>query len=184
MKTKTWIRTFVSLMLPVTLLTLTGCWTPPNANVQPTGNPGLIQDGIVVQSIKDPATVQAIDAGTRTITLKLSDANTLTCKVGTQVGNFDQIKVGDQVQATVTEDLAIYVLEDGKLPDGTTAETLGVNAKVLKVDPSYRILTLQYPNGQSEAFKPGLGTKMEQMSPGDSVVMRPVEVTAISIEKQ
>src|SRR5208282_407780 len=138
----------------------------------------LIQHGIAVQSVKDPATVQAIDAGARTITLKFSDNTVLTCKAGTPVENFDQIKAGDQVQATVTEELAIYGLEDGKLPGGTTAETLGVNAKVLKVDPSYRILTLQYPNGQSEAFKPGLGTKMEQMSPGDSVVMRPVEVTA------
>ena len=75
------------------------------------------------------------------------------------------IQVGNQVQATVTEDLAIYVLENGRLPDGTTAEALGVNAKVLKVDPSYRILTLQYPDGESEALKPGLGTRMEQMAP-------------------
>ena len=170
-------------LTPVAALALAGCWTPPNANVQPPGQPGLIQDGIAVQSVKDPATVQAIDNSTRTITLKLSDNTTLTCKVGANLEILGHIQVGDQVQATVSEDLAVYVLEKGRLPDGTTAEALGVNAKVLMVDPSYRILTLQYPNGQSEKLKAGLGTRMEQMSPGDSVVVRPREVTAIKIEK-
>jgi hypothetical protein len=177
------LKTVALAWMPVAALTLAGCWTPPNANVQPKGQPGLIQEGIAVQSVKDPATVQAIDAGARTVTLKLSDHTTLTCKVGPSVENFDRVQVGNQVRATVTEELAVYILENGRLPDGATAETLGVNARVLKVDPSYRILTLQYPSGQSEAFKPGLGTKMEQMAPGDSVVVQPREVTAIRIEK-
>ena len=112
-------------LVPVAALTLAGCWTPPNANVQPTGNPGLIQDGIAVQSVKDPATVQAIDAGTRTITLKLSDKHARPARSARKWRILGNIQVGDQVQATVTEKLAIYVLENGKLPDGTTAETLG-----------------------------------------------------------
>lgn len=170
-------------LMPVAALTLAGCWTPPNADVQPKGPPGLIQDGIIVESVKDPATVVAVDDGTRTITLKLSDHTTLTCKVGAKVQIPGHIQVGDQVSATVSEELAIYTLDHGRLPDGTTAETLGVNAKVLMVDPSYRILTLQYPDGQSEKVKPGLGTRMEQMSPGDSVVVRPKEVIAVKIEK-
>ena len=176
-------RTMVLTLLPAASLTLAGCWTPPNANVQPKGRPGLIQDGVVVESVKDAATVLAIDAGTRSISLKLSNHNTLTCKVGAKVEILGHIQVGDQVKATVSEELAVYVLENGRLPDGTTAETLGINAKVLLVDPSYRILTLQYPDGQIEALKPGLGTRMEQMSPGDSVVVRPREVTSVKIEK-
>ncbi|MFZ0826614.1 MAG: hypothetical protein WAO02_04250 [Verrucomicrobiia bacterium] len=181
---KTRILKIVTLAwMPVAALTLAGCWTPPNANVQPIGKPGLIQNGIAVESVKDPATVQAIDAAAGTITLQLSDKSTLTCKVGAQVEIPGHIQVGDQVKATVTEDLTVYILENGRLPDGTTAESLGINAKVLQVDPSYRILTLQYPNGQSEKVKPGLGTKMEEMAPGDSVVVRPIEVTAIKVEK-
>ncbi len=171
------------VLMPVAALALAGCWTPPNANVQPKGPAGLIQDGIIVESVKDPATVQAIDATTRDITLKLSDHTTLTCKVGAKVEIPGRIQVGDQVKATVSEELAVYSLEHGRLPDGTTAEALGINAKVMLVDPSYRILTLQYPDGQSEKLKVGLGTRMEQMSPGDSVVVRPKEVTAVKIEK-
>ncbi len=166
-----------------TLGLLAGCWTAPNANVQPKGQPGLVQDGIPVESVKDPATVQALDAGQGTITLASADGITTTYKVGPKVKHFDRVQVGDKVKATVTEELAVYVLENNRLPDGTTAEALGINAKVLLVDPSYRLLTLQYPNGQSDTVKPGLNTKMLQMSPGDSVVIRPLELTAIRVEK-
>ena len=177
------LKVRASVLMPVAALTLAGCWTPPNANVQPQGKPGLIEDGIVVEVIRDPATVEAIDAGARTLTLKLADQTTHTYKVGSAVENFDQVKVGDHIKATVTFVLAVYILENGRLPDGTMAEALDVNARVLQVDPSYRILTVQYPNGELDKLKPGLGTRMQEMAPGDSVVVRPREVTAIKIEK-
>jgi hypothetical protein len=51
------------------------------------------------------------------------------------------------------------------------------------VDPSYRLLTVQYANGQSEIFKPGIDTLLQKMAPGDSVVIKPGTVTAIKIRK-
>ena len=183
MKNK-YAKWFALALASVGALALAGCWTPPNASVQPKGKPGLIQDGIAVESVKYPATVLAIDryASPRTTVLKFSDGTTNTYNVQRQVKNLDQVRVGDTVKATVMEDVAVYVLDNGKLPDGTTAETLGVNARVLLVDPSYRLLTLQTSDGQSETLKPDLGTKLEQMEPGDSAVVRPVEVTAIKVE--
>ena len=175
-------RAAVAILL-ATALTLAGCWTAPNANVQPKDKPGLIQSGIKVESVKDPATVQAIDAGQGTITLTLPSGIMTTYKTGPEIKHFDQVQVGDKVKATLTKELAVYALENGRLPDGTTAETLGVNARVLTVDPSHRLLTLQYPNGQTETVKPSLHAMMQQMSPGDSVVIRPLEVTAIKVEK-
>ena len=171
-------------LLPVIVLALAGCWTPPNANVQPKGSPGLIQSGFTVEVVQDPAPVASIDASQRTITLKRTDGLTKTYAVGPKVKNLDQIKAGDQVKATVEDELAIYILQNGRLPDGTTAETLGVNARILQVDPSYRILTLQYPNGQAEKFKAGLDAKLQEMAPGDDVVAKPKEVIKIRIEKQ
>jgi hypothetical protein len=173
----------MAALLPVIALALAVCWTPPNANVQPKGNPGLIQRGITVEVVQNPAPVAAIDASQRTLTLKRTDGLTKTYAVSPEVKNFDQIKAGDQVKATVEDDLAIYILQNGRLPDGTTAETLGVNARVLWVDPSYRLLTLQYPNGQSEKFKVELGAKLQEMAPGDEVVAKPKEVTTLHIEK-
>ena len=173
----------MATLLPVIALALAGCWTPPNANVQPKGNPGLIQRGITVEVVQNPAPVESIDASQRTITLKRIDGMAKTYPVGPKVKNLDQIKAGDQVKATVIDELAVYILENGRLPDGTTAGTLGVNARVLQVDPSYRILTLQYPNGQSEKFKAALDAKLQEMAPGDDVVVKPKEVTKIRIEK-
>jgi hypothetical protein len=172
-----------TVLTPALMLILTGCWTPPNANVQPAGQPRLIQSGLQVASVKEHATVHAVDAGARTITLELSDKSTATYKASEAVKNFSSVQAGDKVVATVTEELAIYLLENGRLPDGATAETLGVNARVLELDPSYRLLTLQYTSGRSETIKPPLEAKMLEMAPGDSVVVKPLEVTKIKVEK-
>jgi hypothetical protein len=191
----------IQALLLAAALTLTGCWTPPKADVQPTGQPGLIQDGIRVTSVKAPARVAALDGGPQaifggiptfigknspgqpTITLSQSDGKMITYPVEPTIKKADRVKVGDLVKVTVEEELAVYVLVDGRLPDGTTAEALGINARMLTVDPSYRLLTVQYPGGRTETFKPGLGTRLLQMQPGDSVAVRPVAVTAIHVEK-
>jgi translation initiation factor IF-1 len=167
------------LLSGVIALSLTGCWTPPNANVQPKGEPRLIQSGIPVESVKDHVTVEFVDATQRVINLKLSDGTTVSCKVAGKVSNLEKIQSGDPVKVTLAEELAVYVLRDGKLGD----QSIPFNAKVQKVDPSYRLLTLQYPGGQTEELKPGLDTKLLAMAPGDDVAVKVIEVKAIHIEK-
>jgi len=172
-------------LLSVVALAFTGCWTPPNANVQPVGKPGLIQGGIPVEIIQDPVTVVAIDASQRTIILKRDDGTTKTFTVGETVGNLGQVKVGDTIKATVKAELSVYILDHGRLPnaDGTSRpKTINFNAKVLEVDPSYRILTLQFANGHNLTIKAGLDVMLEKMAPGDDVVMRSSEVTVIAIK--
>jgi hypothetical protein len=181
MKTNTLISSIGSLVLPIMALTFTGCWTPPNANVEPKGQAGLIQDGILTQSVKDPATIVAIDASQRTLGLKLSDGTTITGKAGPKVKHFDELKVGDKVKAKVIEELAVYVVK--KDQTGKPVPDIVANAKVQQVDPSYRLVILQYPDGHTEEVKLGLNTKLKEMSPGDSVVIRTGEVTAIRVEK-
>ena len=176
----------VAACLPAFALTLTGCWTPPNANVQPAGKPGLIQGGIPVDIIQYPVTVEAVDADRRTITLKNAGGSTKTFTVTESVQNFDQVKVGDLVKATVKAELSVYILDHGRLPGGngtTRPKTINFNAKVLTVDPSYRLLTLQFTNGREFTIKAGLNVQLEKMAPGDDVVMRSNEVTAIEIKK-
>jgi hypothetical protein len=159
-------------------LLLVGCWTAPVATVQPHGDARLIQGAIAVTSVKDVAVVSSVDRSAGTIILRISGkAETSTYKLGPKVSGLDDIKAGDVVQATVTEDLTIYVLHDGQLPDA--GGTVSVDARVLMVDPGYRLLTLQYPDGQKETFKVPLGTRLEQMESGDSVVIRPLEVLAL-----
>ncbi len=186
MKNKNFRSAAIATLLPVFALALAGCWTPPNANVQPVGKPGLIQGGIPVQIIQEPVTVAAIDASRRTITLKRDDGTAKIFTVGETVKNLDEVKVGDTIKAKVKAELSVYILDGGRLPnaDGTTRpKTVNFNAKVLLVDPSYRILTLQFSNGHTMAIKAGLNVMLDKMAPGDDVVMRSSEVTAITIKK-
>jgi len=173
--------------LPLLALTLTGCWTPPNANVQPAGKPGLVQGDIPVSIIQDPVTVVAIDVPGRTITLKHADGSTKKFILGPTVDNLDQVKFGDVIRATVKAKLSVYILENGRLPnaDGTSRpKTINFNARILTVDPSYRLLTLQFANGQTLTIKTGLDVQLTRMAPGMDVVMRSNEVTRIQIRNR
>ena len=184
MRTKTLNRAMVTLLLLVIALALAGCWTAPTANVQPKGEARLIQSAIPVESVKHRVTVQSIDADRRVIVLNFSEGTTATFKPGPQVANIHQIRAGDKVQATVAQELTIYVLKNGQVPGtGGKPETLEADAKVLRVDPSYRLLTLQYPNGQAQTFKVGLDVKLLEMEPGDIVVIRTMELIALRVEK-
>jgi len=158
-------------------LLLAGCWAAPVATVQPNGEPRLIQGAIAVQSVKEAAIVSSVDRNAGTIVLRTAGrAETSRYTLGPKVANLDDITVGEVVQATVTEELTVYMLRNGQLPG---AGPLAVHARVLAVDPSYRLLKLQYPDGENESVKVPLGTRLEQMEAGDSVVIRPVEVIAL-----
>jgi hypothetical protein len=184
MRTKTLNRATVTVLLPVVAVALSGCWTAPVANVQPKGEARLIQSAIPVESVKHGVAVQSINADQRVIVLNFSEGATATFKPGPQVANFYQIQAGDKVQATVAQELTIYVLKNGQVPGtGGKPEAIKGDAKVLMVDPSYRLLTLQYPNGQAETFKVGLGVKLLEMEPGDAVVVRTMELIALRVEK-
>jgi hypothetical protein len=184
MRSETLDRSTVTCLLPLIALALGGCWTAPIADVQPKGEARLIQSAIRVESVKDLATVQSINADRRIIVLKFSEGTTAKLKAGPQVANFYQIESGDKVQATVAQELSIYVLQNGQAPGtGGKPEAIKADARVLTVDPSYRLLTLQYSNGQAETFKVGLDVKLLEMEPGDAVVVRTLELIALRGEK-
>ena len=103
-----------------------------------------------------------------------------------KAGSLEALKVGDVVGATVKAELSVYILDHGKLTgaDGISRpKTVNFNAKVLKVDPSYRLLTLRFTNGHTMTIKAGLNVALEKMAPGDDVVMRSSQITAIEIHQ-
>jgi hypothetical protein len=70
------------------------------------------------KSVEARATVTAIDASTRMVTLKTEDGQTVDVECGPEVKNFDKIKVGDTVKATYTESIAFQVASKGETPGG------------------------------------------------------------------
>jgi hypothetical protein len=183
MKASALHRAMINPLSLAAALAVSGCWTAPVADVQPKGEPRLIQGGIAVESVKDPAIVQSVDSGARTLVLTPRPGATCTYQAGPQVENLDRIKAGDTVRATVAEELTVYVLRDGQLPGtGGTRETIASDARVLWVDPSYRLLTLRYPDGRDETLKVALGVKLGEMEAGDDVVIRPLEVRSLQVQ--
>ncbi len=173
------------LVIPAMALTLTGCWTPPNAHVQPPGEPRLIQSGVPASDNHVRATVQSIEAAQRVLNLKLADGTLLACTVSPSVENFSQVQAGDEIKVALDLKLAVYVLKDGRLPGaGGKEEVIPFIAKVQTVDPSYRLLKVQFTNGQTAELKTSLDAKLLEMQPGDAVVLQSAEATAIKIEKK
>jgi hypothetical protein len=174
-------QTLASSLLLAAALALEGCWTAPVANVQPKGEARLIQSAISVESVKAAAIVESVDRNAGTIVVRIPGApEPSTYKVGHEVENFSSIQLGNRVKATVKEELSVYVLRDGQAPGADGApEKIAADARVLSVDPSYRLLKVQYSNGGNETFKVAVGVKLNEMEAGDAVVIRPVEAVAL-----
>jgi hypothetical protein len=149
--------------------------------VQPQGDARLIQGGIPVGSVQQTAIVHSVDESTRTIAIRAPGSErTSTYRVSSRVSNLSGIKPGDLVQATLAQELTVYVLRDGQAPGPSgTPEMVSADARILTVDPSYRLLTLQFADGRRETVKVPLGVRLGQMEAGGSVVIRGVEVLAL-----
>ena len=68
--------------------------------------PGRVE---LATTTKISATVTAIDKAQRKVTLKGPEGNSTVLAVGPDVRNFDQVKVGDHIQAVYTEAMALTV---------------------------------------------------------------------------
>ncbi len=157
-------------------LFLSGCWTPPSASVHPTAEPGIIQRGIAVERVLDAATVASVDPVARTVGLSESGAPLGVYAIGRGVRNWGDIRIGDRVHAEIEDVLTVYVAAAG-------APSRSPDARVLVIDPSYRLLTLQYPKGERETLKIGLHTPMSGIEPGDSVTIRRAEVVELRVRR-
>jgi hypothetical protein len=103
-------------------------------------------------------------------------------RAGPNVSALDHLTPGVKVSARVAEELTVYVSPDGRLPGDNGTTPAGTQAKVLSVDPSYRLLTLQYADGRTQTFKVGLEVELKQMQPGDAVMIRaPREIVSLSV---
>jgi hypothetical protein len=197
---------------PAALLALASCSSTPAAdtgasvntnNLNLNINTNTDSDGsrgrVVLNSATATATVQSINAADRTVQLLHSDGSTSTYKCGPDVRNFDQIKVGDHVTATVAESLAIALLKGGDFPVGTgtstamvrsplgdkpgmkVVDTVGFVAKIVSINAASREVTLQMADGTNQTVKAGPDIDLVNVNPGDSVGVRVTRATAIVV---
>ena len=147
------------------------------------------------------ADVVGIDHADRTLSLRGPQGNIVAVKVGPEVRNFDQIKVGDKVKAVYRQSVALFLGEkgeepeeragavgaraaEGEMPAGMVAEAVEVSAKVKAIDKKDRTVTLELPDGRDVSTQVDKSVKaFDKLKVGDMVHARYTEAVAVSVEK-
>ena len=203
MKTKT-IHIMTMALLPAALFTLTSCSStstppPPVGSAMESYRKG-VPGGVVVQTVKVTATVTGIDQAKRKATLLGADGKKFTVKVGREAVNFDQVRVGDQVTATITQKVVVSLADKdppsgegaaagvarapkGDQPGGVAAETIQVTAKIVALDLEKHTTTLRFENGSTETFPARADVDLSRHQVGEQLLFRVTEMIAIWVEK-
>lgn len=162
---------------------------------QPTDKPA----GYVIETMNATATVKAINSAKREITLTLDNGKTKKFKLGPEVRNFDQIKVGDKVNITFAEALGVFVRKSDAPPSAEETDTVGLapkgakpgvlmanttvfTAKVEAINYKKRKVTLKGPNGTLKTVKVAQEVKrFDEVKKGDDVTIRVTDALLIDV---
>ena len=151
-----------------------------------------------VQTLKVTATITAIDKATRDVTLKGPQGNELTVTAGPEVKNFDQLKVGDNVDLNYVEALTLELKKGGGLvvqrtekagaagakpgekPAGAVGRQVTVVADVVAVDPAKQVVTLKGPQ-RTVDLKISDPEQFKRIAKGDQVEATYTQAVALAV---
>ena len=154
--------------------------------------------GGVAEVVKITATVTALDKATRDVTLKGPQGNEVTLTAGPAVKNFDQIKVGDQVNVEYVQALTLELKKGGGLvvarteqkgaaaakPGATPAGAIGrqvtIVADVIGVDPARQTITLKGPKQTVDMRIPD-PEQFKRIAKGDQVEATYTQALAMAL---
>ena len=182
-------------MLPPTLGTIAGC----------AGTEGVEQeqvyqtaDGVaVVDTFTTVATVTAIDAAHRKVTMTTPDGKSSIFKAAKGV-DLSSFKVGEQIGVQLTDEVALEVRNDGTpASDGATVmlaaatngqsgavfegEAVEVAAKVVAVDTQSRKVTFQFADGTTKTIKAHKKVDLSGLVVGDTVIVQYAEAMVVAV---
>jgi hypothetical protein len=156
--------------------------------------------GVVEDTFSVTVTVTAIDPSTRSVTLAGEDGSKATFTAPPEIRNFDQIHVGDKVNATIAERLVVFVRSGttqpsvshaaalarapkGAKPGALIAETFEIVATVKSIDTEKRTATLQFADGQTKTVPVRRDVDLSRYKVGDSVVIRITKALSVLVAK-
>lgn len=151
-------------------------------------------------TVKTSATIVAIDPSTRSITLKRQDGKVVSTVLGEEVRNFEQLKVGDRVQAEYVQAIALELkkggkdtpsisggemlkrAEPGQKPGGKAVRQVAVLADVVQVDAKKKLVTLRGPAGNLVDLAVEDPEQLKNIKKGDQVQALYSESLAVKVE--
>lgn len=146
------------------------------------------------------ATITAINQDQRIVTLKGPEGNTFDVKLGPEVRNFSQLKVGDEVNIRYRQSLLVQVAEPGQqpmssasrrmeraapgeMPRGAVTEEINTTAKATAIDKRDGTVTLQGPSGNVVTVKAMDPGNLDKIQVGDTLNITYTQAMALSVEK-
>jgi hypothetical protein len=198
-------KALIGLLALTAIFTVTSCQSAPQAPPAPETSSASafkqgVPGGVVVNTTTVSARVTAIDYAKREVTLLGADGEPFTVKVGPAAVNFDQVKKGDLVNLTLTEEMVV-MLDDaqapqgqgsasvvalapkGAQPGGLMAETHQIVGTVTSIDLMKHTATLRFEDGTTKTFKVRDDVDLGKHKAGERVVFRVTEMIALSVEK-
>jgi len=154
---------------------------------------------VEIDAITAGATVTALDKAKRGFTLTGKDGKPHSYTAGPEMVNYDQVKVGDKVEATYAEEMSISVNKLGTAPKmeeksavvrapkgakpgvilANSTEIVGV---VTAIDHKARTVTVKGPKGNEVTTTVKAGVKgFDNVAKGDNVVISYTEALSISV---
>ena len=153
----------------------------------------------IAQAVDITATISAIDAAKREITLKGPEGKEIPVVAGAEVKNFNQLKVGDKVDIQYVEALVLELKKGGGLPVARTQKDNMVTAKpgatpgakgarqltvvgdVIALDPVTQTVTLKGPQRTAD-LKVRDPEQFKLISKGDQIEATYTEALAIAVK--
>jgi len=163
-------------------------------NEEGAAKPGAV----TVDVVKLTGIVKAIDRDKKMVTVEGSGGRTVVIDA-TNARNLDQLKVGDKVNLTYVEELALFVRKSdespsvtesqnvelapkGEKPGGVITKTIEVTGNVESIDINNRTIALKGPAGNVRTYKVGPEVKrLNEVKKGDQVVLRVTQAMALSV---
>lgn len=146
----------------------------------------------------ETATVEAIEASTRTLTLRKPDGTFVTMTAGPDITRFGEIKVGDKVNARYHENVVVRLKQPGEsevdsssrattpseqaLPGGTKARQRTITATIDAIDMNAPSITFSGPKGWKYTSKVQDTEALAKVKVGDKVDIVWTEAVLVSLE--
>ena len=167
----------------------------PQAGAVVASEPGK---AAAMAAVEINATVVAVNAATRTVTLKGPKGRTVDVVCGDEVKNFAQIKVGDDVKVAYLEAITMELKKTkapldasvaadaaraapGARPAGAVAREVTILADVVGVDPKASTISLKGPQGNVVELKVKNQDHFKVVKKGDQVEVVYSQALAIAV---
>jgi hypothetical protein len=146
----------------------------------------------------ETATIEAIEASTRTLTLKKPDGTFVQTVAGPDIKRFAELKIGDKVTARFYENVVLMLKQPGEkavdtggkattgseqvLPGGTRAKQRTITATITAIDMNVPSITFTGPNNWKYTSRVQDKEALAKVKVGDKVDIVWTEAVLVSVE--